>query len=166
MKKIKLFGLIAAIVFAFTSCDLINDAKDAVDDYQDNQEAKYEESADGLKITVSYKQSGIGIYHIAEFEVKERDTLCTSLISKTTYPLEMTAKEVYEQMIKEMSADEKANITYKGKEITVNHPENIGEKKAGIKLAFQLICEGYKKGGQIVSDIDIPTDDGDEGGDE
>lgn len=159
MKKIKLFGLIATIVFAFTSCDLINDAKDAVDDYQDNQEAKYEESADGLKITVSYKQSGIGIYHIAEFKVEQRDTLCTSLISKTTYPLELTAKEVYESAIKDMSAEEKANVTLKGKEVTINHPENVGEKKAGIKLAFMAIYQGYKKGGDIVADIDIPTGD-------
>lgn len=159
MKKIKLFGLIATVVFAFTSCDLINDAKEAVDEFQDDQEAKYEESADGLKITVSYKSSGVGIYHIAEFKVEERDTLCTSLISKTTYPLELTAKEVYEQMTKEMSAEEKANITYKGKEITVNHPENVGEKKAGIKIALQLAYEGYKKGGSIVSNIDFPTGD-------
>lgn len=164
MKKIKLFGLIATIVFAFTSCDLINDAKEAVDDYQDNQEAKYEESADGLKITVSYKQSGIGIYHIAEFKVEDKDTLCTSLISKTTYPLELTAKTVYDEMIKDMSDEEKAEITYKGKDITINHPESVGAKKAGIKIAFLSICEGYKKGSAIISNIDIPT--GDDGGDD
>ena len=62
-------------------------------------------------------------------------------------------------MTKEMSAEEKANITYKGKEITVNHPENVGEKKAGIKIALQLAYEGYKKGGSIVSNIDFPTGD-------
>lgn len=164
MKKIKFLGLIATIVFAFTSCDLINDAKEAVDDYQDNQEAKYEESADGLKITVSYKQSGIGIYHIAEFKVEDKDTLCTSLISKTTYPLELTAKTVYDEMIKDMSDEEKAEITYKGKDITINHPESVGAKKAGIKIAFLSICEGYKKGSTIISNIDIPT--GDDGGDD
>ena len=161
MKKIKFF---ATIVFAFTSCDLINDAKEAVDDYQDNQEAKYEESADGLKITVSYKQSGVGIYHIAEFKVEDKDTLCTSLISKTTYPLELTAKTVYDEMIKDMSDEEKAEITYKGKDITINHPESVGAKKAGIKIAFLSICEGYKKGSAIISNIDIPT--GDDGGDD
>ena len=157
MKKIKYLGLIATIVFAFTSCDLINDAKEAVDDYKDDQEAKYEESADGLKITVSYKQAGIGIYHTAEFEDVRGDTLCTSLMSKTTYPLELTAKEVYEAAIKDMSAEEKANIKLDGKNITVNHPESKGEKKAGIKLGLMAIYEGYKKGGQIVSNIDIPT---------
>ena len=163
MKKIKYLGLIATIVFAFTSCDLINDAKDAIDDFQDDQEAKYEESENGLKITVSYKKSGIGIYHVADFEVVQRDTLCKSFISKTTYPLEVTAKEVYEKAIKDMSDKEKANITYEGKEITVNHPDNVGEKKAGIKIALQLVYEGYKKGGSIVANIDIPTSNDDGG---
>lgn len=158
MKKISFLGFIAAAVISFTSCDLINDAQEAIDDYQTNQEAKYEESADGLKITVSYKQSGIGIYHIAEFKVEGKDTICTSLVSKTTFPTEFAAKAAYDEMIKDMSEQEKAYVKLNGKEITIEHPENIGQKKAGIKFAFLSICQGYKKGGEIISNIDIPTD--------
>ena len=166
MKKFSFLGFIAAAVISFTSCDLINDAQEAIDDYQANQEAKYEESADGLKITVSYKQSGIGIYHIAEFKVEGKDTICTSLVSKTTFLTELAAKAAYDEMIKDMDEQEKAYVKLNGKEITIEHPENIGQKKAGIKFAFLSICQGYKKGGEIISNIEIPNDgDGDGDGD-
>ena len=158
MKKIKLFGLIAVAVFAFASCDLINDLEEASDEMNKSEEAKYTESEDGLEITVSYKESGVGIYHIAKFKPENGDTLCTSLVSKTTFPLELAAKEAYEEMIKDLDETEKANITRNAKEITVDHPKNVGEKKDGIKIAFMAIYQGYKQGGQIVSNVNIPTD--------
>lgn len=163
MKKFKLFGLIAVAALAFVSCDLIDELEEASDEMGKSEEAKYTESQDGLEISVTYKESGIGIAHIAKFKAEDGDTLCTSLVSKTTFPLELAAKETYEEMIKDMEENEKANVTRDGKEITVNHPENVGEKKAVIKFAFMATYQGYKKGGQIVSDIDFPTDD--DGGD-
>lgn len=165
MRKIKFLGLIAATVLALASCDLIEDAQEAIDDINTNQEAKYTESADGLEISVTYKQSGIGIEHNAKFKVEGNDTICTSLVSKTTFNTELAAKLTYDEMIKDMDETEKANIKLDGKTITVSHPNNIGKKKAVIRFAFKNICEGYKKGGQIVSNIDITTDDGGDGGD-
>ena len=158
MKKFKLFGLIAVAALAFVSCDLINDLEEASDEMNKSEEAKYTESEDGLEISVTYKESGVGIAHIAKFKPENGDTLCTSLVSKTTFPLELAAKEAYEEMIKDLDEKEKANITRKEKEITVDHPENIGEKKAGIKFAFMAIYQGYKQGGKIVSNVDIPND--------
>ena len=88
MKKIKLFGLIAVSMFAFASCDLVEDVKDAIDEIQDDQDPAYTESENGLEISVSYKRAGIGIYHIAQFAVNGGDTICTSFVTKTTYPAE------------------------------------------------------------------------------
>lgn len=158
MKKIKLFGLIATIVFAFTSCDMLDEVKDAIDEIQDDQEAQYVESEDGLEITVSYKQSGVGIYHTAKFEPQSGDTICTSFISKTTYPAEFAAKEAYDNIVKDKSDQEKEFITLKGKEITIDHPNNVGKTKAVIKFGLMSIYQGYKKGGEIVSNIEIPED--------
>ena len=165
MKKFKLFGLIAVAALAFVSCDLLDELEEASDEMNKSEEAKFTESQDGLEISVTYKESGIGIAHIAKFKAESGDTLCTSLVSKTTFPLELAAKETYEEMIKDMEEKDKANVKRDGKEITVDHPENVGEKKAVIKLAFMAIYQGYKKGGEIVSNIDIPTEDGGEGGD-
>lgn len=166
MKKIRLFGLIAISMFAFASCDLVNDVKDAIDDIQDDQEPQYTESEDGLEISVSYKHAGVGIYHIAQFAVNGQDTICTSFITKTTYPADPIAKEAYNQAIKDLDEKEKERFTLDGKVLTISHPQNIGEKIAGIRFGLKAIYEGYKKGGEIINEIEIPTDgDGDGDGD-
>lgn len=163
MNKIKFWGFIAATVFAFASCDLVNDVKDAVDDIQNDQEAQYTESEDGLEITVSYKKSGIGIYHIAQFRVEGNDTICTSMITKTTYFSEAIAQEAYNQAIKDMDEKDKARISLQGKAITINHPESIGKKKALIRLGLMSAYQGYKKGGEFVSNIEFPSEGEGEG---
>lgn len=166
MKKFKLFGLIAISLFAFASCDLVEDVKDAIDEIQDDQDPAYTESENGLEISVSYKRSGIGIYHIAQFAVNGGDTICTSFVTKTTYFSEALAKEAYDHAIKDLDEKEKARFTLDGKELTVNHPDNIGLKKATIRFGLKTVYEGYKKGGEIIEDIEIPTDgDGDGDGD-
>ena len=166
MKKIKLFGLIAISMFAFASCDLVEDVKDAIDEIQDDQDPVYTESENGLEISVSYKRAGVGIYHIAQFAVNGGDTICTSFVTKTTYPAEGIAREAYNQAIKDLDEKEKERFTLDGKELTVNHPDNIGLKKATISFGLKAVYEGYKKGGEIIEDLEIPTDgdgDGDHG---
>ena len=166
MKKIKLFGLIAISMFAFASCDLVEDVKDTIDEIQDDQDPAYTESENGLEISVSYKRAGIGIYHIAQFAVNGGDTICTSFVTKTTYPAEGFAKEAYNQAIKDLDEKEKARFTLDGKELTVSHPDNIGLKIATIRFGLKAVYEGYKNGGEIIEDIEIPTDgdgDGDHG---
>lgn len=166
MKKIKLFGLIAISMFAFASCDLVEDVKDAIDEIQDDQDPAYTESENGLEISVSYKRAGVGIYHIAQFAVNGGDTICTSFVTKTTYPAEGIAREAYNQAIKDLDEKEKERFTLDGKELTVNHPDNIGLKIATIRFGLKAVYEGYKKGGEIIEDIEIPTDgdgDGDHG---
>lgn len=166
MKKIKLFGLIAISMFAFASCDLVEDVKDAIDEIQDDQDPAYTESENGLEISVSYKRAGVGIYHIAQFAVNGGDTICTSFVTKTTYPAEGIAREAYNQAIKDLDEKEKERFTLDGKELTVNHPDNIGLKIATIRFGLKAVYEGYKKGGEIIEDIEIPTDgDGDGDGD-
>lgn len=166
MKKIKLFGLIAISMFAFASCDLVEDVKDAIDEIQDDQDPAYTESENGLEISVSYKRAGVGIYHIAQFAVNGGDTICTSFVTKTTYPAEGIAREAYNQAIKDLDEKEKERFTLDGKELTVSHPDNIGLKKATISFGLKAVYEGYKKGGEIIEDIEIPTDgDGDGDGD-
>ena len=166
MKKIKLFGLIAISMFAFASCDLVEDVKDTIDEIQDDQDPVYTESENGLEISVSYKRAGVGIYHIAQFAVNGGDTICTSFVTKTTYPAEGIAREAYNQAIKDLDEKEKERFTLDGKELTVNHPDNIGLKKATISFGLKAVYEGYKKGGEIIEDLEIPTDgdgDGDHG---
>lgn len=163
MKKIKLFGLIAISMFAFASCDLVEDVKDAIDEIQDDQDPAYTESENGLEISVSYKRAGVGIYHIAQFAVNGGDTICTSFVTKTTYPAEGIAREAYNQAIKDLDEKEKERFTLDGKELTVNHPDNIGLKIATIRFGLKAVYEGYKKGGEIIEDIEIPTDGDGEG---
>lgn len=165
---IKLFGLIAISMFAFASCDLVEDVKDAIDEIQDDQDPAYTESENGLEISVSYKRAGVGIYHIAQFAVNGGDTICTSFVTKTTYPAEGIAREAYNQAIKDLDEKEKERFTLDGKELTVNHPDNIGLKIATIRFGLKAVYEGYKNGGEIIEDIEIPTDgegDGDGDGD-
>lgn len=166
MKKIKLFGLIIISMFAFASCDLVEDVKDAIDEIQDDQDPAYTESENGLEISVSYKRAGVGIYHIAQFAVNGGDTICTSFVTKTTYPAEGIAREAYNQAIKDLDEKEKERFTLDGKELTVNHPDKIGLKITTIRFGLKAVYEGYKKGGEIIEDIEIPTDgDGDGDGD-
>lgn len=164
MKKILFFSLMAATMFGFYSCDAIedaiDDAKEAIDDYQDDQPATLTESADGLTLTLVYKKSGLGFNHEAKFEAKRDsagpDTLCTSYIYKQTFALATAAKLAYDQIVEEYRNDTTAirpNLSYdQDKTITIdNTAEFAGKKKWAVKLYFQTLEAGYKKGDEAIN---------------
>lgn len=105
MKKILLFSLMAATMCGFYSCDAIEDAideaKTAVDDYKNDQDPVFTDN--GLTVTLSYKQSGLGYNYEAKFKAEPDtalfDTVCTSFILKQTFALKDVAKITYDKMV-------------------------------------------------------------------
>ena len=57
MKKFLFLGFIAATMFSLASCDLIEEANDAINEIQQYQAPAYTESDGGRTITVSQKKS-------------------------------------------------------------------------------------------------------------
>lgn len=116
MKKILFFSLMAATVLGFYSCDAIedaiDDAKTAVDDYQNDQDPEFKDS--GLKVTLSYKQSGVGFYYEAGFKAEPDsalfDTVCTSFILKETFALKTVAKIAYDEMVENNKTADSTDI--------------------------------------------------------
>ena len=105
MKKILFFSLMAATVCGFYSCDAIEDAIDeaasAVDDYKNDQDPEFKDN--GLIVTLSYKQSGLGYYYEAKFKAEPDtalfDTVCTSFTVKETFAFKLVAEEAYRQAV-------------------------------------------------------------------
>ena len=105
MKKILFFSLMAATVLGFYSCDAISDAiddaKEAIDDYSNDQDPVFKD--EGLKVTLSYKQSGLGYYYEANFKAQPDtalfDTVCTSFTLKQTFALKTVAETAYNKMV-------------------------------------------------------------------
>ena len=106
MKKILFFSLIlAAGVCALNSCDAIEDAIDeaqaTVDDIQNDQDPEFKDN--GLTVTLSYKQSGLGYYYEAGFKAQPDsalfDTVCTSFTLKETFAFKIVAEEAYRQAV-------------------------------------------------------------------
>ena len=106
MKKILFFSLIlAAGVCTLNSCDAIEDAIDeaqkTIDDVQNDQDPEFKDN--GLTVTLSYKQSGLGYYYEAGFKAEPDsalfDTVCTSFILKETFALKAVAKIAYDEMV-------------------------------------------------------------------
>lgn len=105
MKKILFFSLMAATVCGFYSCDLIEDAIDeaqeAIDDYKSDQDPEFKDN--GLTVTLSYKQSGLGYYYEAKFKAEADsalfDTVCTSFTLKQTFALKTVAEIAYNEMV-------------------------------------------------------------------
>ena len=106
MKKILFFSLIlAAGVCALNSCDEIEDAIDeaqkTIDDVQNDQDPEFKDN--GLTVTLSYKQSGLGYYYEAGFQAEPDsalfDTVCTSFTLKETFAFKTVAKIAYDEMV-------------------------------------------------------------------
>ena len=106
MKKILFFSLIlAAGVCALNSCDAIEDAIDeaqsTVDDIQNDHDPVFTDN--GLTVTLSYKQSGLGYYYEAGFKAQPDsalfDTVCTSFTLKETFAFKAVAKIAYDEMV-------------------------------------------------------------------
>ena len=99
------FSLMAATVLGFCSCDAIadaiDDAKEAIDDYQNDQDPVFTDN--GLTVTLSYKQSGLGYNYEAKFKAEPDsalfDTVCTSFTLKQTFAVKTVAKIAYDEMV-------------------------------------------------------------------
>ena len=105
-RKILFFSLIlAAGVCALNSCDAIEDAIDeaqkTIDDVQNDQDPEFKDN--GLTVTLSYKQSGLGYYYEAGFKAQPDsalfDTVCTSFTVKETFAIKLVAEEAYRQAV-------------------------------------------------------------------
>lgn len=105
-RKILFFSLIlAAGVCALNSCDAIEDAIDeaqkTIDDVQNDQDPEFKDN--GLTVTLSYKQSGLGYYYEAGFKAEPDtalfDTTCISFILKETFAFKTVAKIAYDEMV-------------------------------------------------------------------
>jgi hypothetical protein len=167
MKKILFLGVIAAAVFAFTSCDdiknAINDAQDAIEEVTKDQAPEYKESDDGLTITVSTRKNGIGAIHEAVFEevrdtLDQIDTLCVSAQTKLTFPLETAAEVVYDNLMKDSTIANNMTIVYDKKKdakaISVDQTHSMANlKKPIIVPLFKGIKETYEKSSDIAKDI-------------
>ena len=105
MKKILFFSLMAATVCGFYSCDAIedaiDDAQEAIDDYKNDQDPEFKDN--GLIVTLSYKQSGLGYYYEAKFKTEPDsalfDTVCTSFTLKETFAVKTVAEIAYREMV-------------------------------------------------------------------
>ena len=168
MKKIKLFGLIAVTVFAFASCDLINDVADAIDDIQDDQDPAYVESENGLTITVSQKKNGFGSIHEAQFQIVRQDTICETAQTKLTFFNEILADEFLKNIQKDSTLVAKWSIVKdkeNAKAITIDQTNALsGIKKPLLVPVYKGIKKAYDEGGQILEimkqfgDLNTPND--------
>lgn len=121
MKKILFLSFVTAAAFGLFSCDAIEDAIDeaqkTVEDYNNDQDPEFKDN--GLTVTLSYKQSGLGFYYEAKFKAESDsalfDTVCTSFILKETFALKTAAELAYREMIENNQNNDSANaviITY------------------------------------------------------
>lgn len=151
MKKTLFLGFIAAAVFSLTSCDLINDAKEAVEDLGKNEAPTYVESKDGLNIQVKYSQGGVATYTVnADFKVDAEgehllsDTVCTSFILKEVFSLKASAKTFYESQLSQYENNEEIVLTYDNdKTVTFDYVQFKGEEKPFVIPTLKLLYEGF-----------------------
>ena len=116
MKKILFFSLMAVTMCGLYSCDAIEDAIDeaasAVDDYKNDQDPEFKDN--GLIVTLSYKQSGLGYYYEAKFKAEPDtavfDTVCTSFTLKQTFALKNVAKIAYDEMVENNKTADSTDI--------------------------------------------------------
>ena len=134
MKKITFLGLMTAAVMAFSAC---NDNNDDLND----QGLNYQESSDGLEITVTYSNSEISTKHTAKFEVKpnartnRNDTICSSYFVENTFSTSELAKAYYSELADSLSDQEKKdmNIVLSDKTVSFYIPDMVGKNKMYIK---------------------------------
>ncbi|MBO7110919.1 MAG: hypothetical protein J6W18_03105 [Bacteroidaceae bacterium] len=117
MKKNLFFSLILAVgVCALNSCEAIEDAIDeaqsTVDDIQNDQDPEFKDN--GLTVTLSYKQSGLGYYYEAGFKAQPDsalfDTVCTSFTLKETFAFKTVAKIAYDEMVENNKTADSTDI--------------------------------------------------------
>ena len=116
-RKVLFLSLIlAAGVFALNSCDAIEDAIDeaqkTIDDVQNDQDPEFKDN--GLTVTLSYKQSGLGYYYEAKFKAEPDtalfDTVCTSFTLKNTFAFKVVAEEAYRQAVESNKTADSVDI--------------------------------------------------------
>lgn len=156
MKKTLFFSIIAAAAMAVVSCD---EVKDAINDFEDDQPAKMEESNGGLTIIFSCKQSGVGMYITTNFEVPGTvtlnvpDTLCSYCNLKTTYPLETAAQAAYDSKVDGLTEQQikDLNVKLDGKVLTFDQPEFVGKSKLIVKTSLYATVKAFEKGSQAAN---------------
>ena len=158
MKKLVFLGFIAAAMISLASCDLIDEAIDAIDDIQDEQAPAYTESSDGLTITVSQKKSGFGSTHEAKFKLdrtsNRTDTICESAQTKLTFFSEILADEFMKNIQNDSALVAKWNIEKdknNAKAINIDQTRALaGIRKPLLVPVYQGIKKAYDEGGQIL----------------
>lgn len=147
------FGFLAAAVISLASCDLIDEAKDAIDDYQDGDEAPVlTEGSDGLSAKLVYKQSGLGTYTIdVQYEVDKEgdhllsDTICKTFIMTQVYTTKEMAKQMYESQKRDRDNNEDYDVKYDNeKTVTIDYLLYRGSEKPTTKIYLQLLYAGYQ----------------------
>ena len=156
MKKIMFLSLLAALSFTFYSCDLLDEAKDAIEDIQDDQAPAYTDN--GLTITVSQKKNGFGSIHEANFKVEtvesRHDTICESAQTKLTFFSEILADEFLKNIKKDSTLVAKWSIEKdknNAKAINIDQTRAMsGFRKPLVVPVYKGIKKAYDEGGQIL----------------
>ena len=153
MKKILFLSILAAAAFTFGSCDLLDEAKDAIEDIQNDQAPSYKD--DGLTITVSQKKNGFGSIHEANFKVENRqDTICESAQTKLTFFSEYLADEFLKSIQKDSALVAKWSIEKdksNAKAINIDQTRAMsGFRKPLVVPVYKGIKKAYDEGGQIL----------------
>jgi hypothetical protein len=156
MKKFMFLGFIAATMLSLASCDLIEEAKDAINDIQDDQAPAYAESNGGLTITVSQKKSGFGSIHEATFKVDslKTDTICETAKTTLTFFSDILADEFIKNikndstLVASWSIEKDKN---NAKAVNIDQTRAMaGFRKPMVVPVYKGIKKAYDEGGQIV----------------
>ena len=155
MKKIMFLGFIAATMISLASCDLLDEAKEAIEDIQDDQAPAYTQSEDGLTIPVSQKKNGFGSIHEATFKVENRtDTICETAKTTLTFFTEILADEFMKNIQKDSALVAKWSIEKdkkNAKAINIDQTNAMkGFRKPLLVPVYQGIKKAYDEGGQIL----------------
>ena len=156
MKKIMFLGFIAATMISLASCDLLDEAKEAIEDIQDDQAPAYTQSEDGLTITVSQKKNGFGSIHEAKFMVDslKADTICESAKTTLTFFTDILADEFIKNIKKDSTLVAKWSIEKdknNAKAINIDQTKAMaGLKKPLVIPVYKGIKKAYDEGGQII----------------
>ena len=158
MKKIMFLGFIAATMISLASCDLLDEAKEAIEDIQDDQAPAYTQSEDGLTITVSQKKNGFGSIHEAKFDLdtinSRADTVCISAQTKLTFFSEILADAFLENIEKDSALVAKWTIAKdknNSKAITIDQTKAMaGRRKFIIAPLYKGIKKAYDEGDELL----------------
>ena len=156
MKKFMFLGFVAAAMISLASCDLIEEAKDAIDDIKDDQAPAYVESDGGLTITVSQKKSGFGSIHEATFKVDslKSDTICETAKTTLTFFTDLLADEFIKNIKNDSTLTAKWSIEKdKNNTKAVNIDQTramAGFRKPIVVPVYKGIKKAYDEGGQIL----------------